>query len=76
VLDSILLEKAGVPAIAIVTDAFVETGKLMSSKWGIPEFRFLSVPHPVANLNDAELNQRADDIINDIVKLLKEGQTS
>ena len=75
-LDSILIEKAGVPAITIVTDAFVETGKLMSSKWGIPEFRFLSVPHPVANLNDAELNQRAVDIINDIVKLLIEGQAS
>jgi hypothetical protein len=74
VLDSILFEKAGVPAITIVTDAFVETGKLMSSKWGIPEFRFLSVPHPVANLSDADLDQRADDVINDVVKLLEEGQ--
>jgi hypothetical protein len=76
VLDSILFEKAGVPAITIVTDAFVETGKLMSSKWGIPEFRFLCVPHPVANLSDAELNQRADAVIDDVVKLLKEGQLS
>ncbi len=75
-LDSILLEKAGIPAITIVTDAFVETGKLMSSKWGIPEFRFLSVPHPVANLSDAELDRRADGVINDVVKLLKEGQAS
>ena len=75
-LDSILLEKAGVPAIAIVTDAFVETGKLMSSKWGIPEFRFLSVPHPVANLREAELDQRAENVLSDLVKLLKEGQPS
>ncbi len=75
-LDSILLEKAGIPAITIVTDAFVETAKLMSSKWGIPEFRFLSVPHPVANLSDAELDRRADGVINDVVKLLKEGQAS
>ncbi len=75
-LDSILLEKAGIPAITIVTDAFVETGKLMSSKWGIPEFRFLSVPHPVANLSDAQLDRRADGVINDVVKLLKEGQAS
>jgi hypothetical protein len=40
VLDSILFEKAGVPAVSIVTDAFVETGKLMSSKWGLPGFRY------------------------------------
>jgi hypothetical protein len=76
VLDSILIEKAGVPAITIVTDAFVETGKVMSSNWGIPEFRFLSVPHPVANLSDAELDRRADAVIGDVVKLLKEGQES
>jgi hypothetical protein len=76
VLDSILFEKVGVPAITIVTDAFVDTGKLMASKWGIPEFHFLSVPHPVANLTDAELDQCADDVIHDVVKLLKEGQQS
>ena len=75
-LDSILLEKKGVPAISIVTDAFVETGKLMASKWGVSEFRFVSVPHPVANLGDVELDQRADTVINDVVELLKEGQTS
>lgn len=73
-LDSILCEKMGVPAIAIVTDAFVETGKLMAAKWGVAEFRFLAVPHPVANLSDAELDRRADGVIDDVVKLLKEGQ--
>jgi hypothetical protein len=76
VLDGILLEKAGIPAISIVTDAFVDTGKVMASNWGVPQFRFLSVPHPVANLNDAELDRRADDLLNEVIKLLKEGQTS
>lgn len=75
-LDSILFEKAGVPAIAIVTDAFIETGKLMSSKWGISGFRFLSVPHPVANLTGTELDRCADAVVDDVIKLLKEGQES
>ena len=75
-LDSILLEKVGIPAISIVTDAFVETGNIMASNWGIPGFRFLSVPHPVANLNDEELDQRANDVVNDVVDLLKKGQKS
>ena len=73
-LDSILLEREGIPAISIVTDAFVETGNIMASNWGIPGFRFLSVPHPVANLNSAELDQRADDVVDDVVDLLKNGQ--
>ena len=75
-LDSILCEKMGIPAIAIVTDAFVETGKLMAAKWGVAEYQFLAVPHPVANLVDAELDQRADDVIDKVVKLLQEGQGS
>jgi len=76
VLDGILLEKQGIPAICIVTDAFVETGNVMASNWGVPGFRFLSVPHPVANLNDQELDQRADDVVNEVVELLKKGQKS
>ena len=75
-LDSILLEREGIPAISIVTDAFVETGNTMASNWGIPGFRFLSVPHPVANLNDEALDQRANDVVNDVVDLLKKGQKS
>jgi hypothetical protein len=74
VLDSILLEKEGIPAISIVTDAFIETGNIMASNWGIPGFRFLSVPHPVANLNDETLDQRANDVVSEIVDLLKKGQ--
>ena len=75
-LDSILLERKGIPAISIVTDAFIETGNIMASNWGIPGFRFLSVPHPVANLNDEELDQRANDVVNEVVELLKKGQKS
>jgi len=48
----------------------------MASNWGVPGFRFLSVPHPVANLNDQELDQRADDVVNEVVELLKKGQKS
>ncbi len=75
-LDGIFLEKAGVPAISIVTDAFVETGKVMASDWGVPEYCFLSVPHPIANLSDAELETLANGVLNDVVKLLKDGQNN
>ena len=75
-LDSILLEKAGVPAIAIVTDAFMETGKIMAANWGVPGFRFLSMPHPVANLNDADLNDRANEVIGEVLKLLQQDQSN
>jgi hypothetical protein len=76
VLDGILLEKAGIPAVSIVTDAFVPTGEAMASSWGVPAYRFLSMLHPIANLSDEELNERVSDVLDDVVKLLKNGQNS
>jgi hypothetical protein len=75
VLDSILFEQQGVPSVSIVTDLFNVTGKAMAKAWGLPDFRFLSLPHPIANLTDAELDERARAILPEVVKLLREGQT-
>ena len=74
-LDGILLEKAGVPAVSIVTTPFVPTGRAMASDWGVPEYRFLDIPHPIANLTDAELDARADAVLERVIELLKTGQT-
>ncbi|GIX46439.1 MAG: hypothetical protein KatS3mg131_0650 [Candidatus Tectimicrobiota bacterium] len=73
-LDGILFEQHGVPAAAIVTDVFVETGRAMAQTWGVPQYQFLSMPHPIANLTEAELDQRARDIAPRVVQLLLEGQ--
>jgi len=62
------------PAVSIVTDAFIETGKAITKAWGLPDFKFLSMPHPIANLTEAELDQRAHEIVPKVVQLLLEGQ--
>ena len=69
-----MFEQHGVPSASIITDVFKATGKAMARTWG-PEFRFLEMPHPIANLTDAELDQRAAAIAPEVVKLLLEGQT-
>jgi hypothetical protein len=74
VLDGILFEKHGVPTVSIVTDVFEATGRAMAQAWGLPNYKFLSMPHPIANLTDQELDQRARDIVPQVVKLLLEGQ--
>ena len=73
-LDGILLEKAGIPAAAIVTDVFEVTGRAMAEQWGVPYYRFLVMPHPIANLTEAELDQRAREIAPGVVKLILQGQ--
>jgi hypothetical protein len=74
VLDGIFLEKAGVPSASIVTDVFTRTARAMAEQWGVPEYKFLAMPHPIANLTEAELEQRARDISAEVARLLLEGQ--
>ena len=73
-LDGILFEKHGIPAASIITDVFDATGRAMAQVWGLPNYKFLSVKHPIANLTQDELDQRARDIVPQIVQLLLEGQ--
>jgi hypothetical protein len=74
VLDGIVFEKAGLPAASIVTDVFEGTGHAMAQSWGVPEYKFLSMPHPIANLTEADLDARARAIAPEIVRLLLKGQ--
>jgi hypothetical protein len=71
VLDAILLEQHGVPAVAIVTDVFRATGQAMAASWGMTGYRFLETPHPIANLADKDLDARADQLVEAVAALLR-----
>ncbi len=73
-LDSIVFEQQGVPSAFIVTHVFTVTGKAMARTWGVPDFKFLVLPHPIANLTPEQLDQRAAEITPQVVELLLKGQ--
>ncbi len=73
-LDGILLEKHGVPSASIITDVFEATGRAMAEQWGQPRYKYLAMPHPIANLTEAQLDQRAREMAPEVVKLLLTGQ--
>ena len=73
-LDGILLEKTGIPSASIVTDVFEVTGRAMAEQWGLPYYKFLAMPHPIANLTEAQLDARAREMTPQVVKLLLQGQ--
>ncbi len=75
-LDSIVFEQQGVPSASIVTHVFIVTGKAMARTWGVPDFKFLVVPHPIANLTPEQMDQRAAEITPQVVDLLLNGQVS
>jgi hypothetical protein len=71
VLDGIKLEKAGIPAVAIVTAPFVATARAMATNWGVPSYEFLVTSHPIANLSEAELNTKAEELTAQVVAFLE-----
>lgn len=73
-LDSVILEKAGIPAVPIVTDAFESTAREMAELWGVPGFRFVMMPHPLASLQADGIAQRADYLLDKVLALLQQGQ--
>jgi len=40
----------------------------------VPYYKFLAMPHPIANLSEAQLDERARGIASDVAKLLLQGQ--
>jgi hypothetical protein len=46
--DAIQVEKAGTPAAAVMTDAFVETARALAAACGMPDYPFAVITHPIA----------------------------
>jgi hypothetical protein len=70
VLDAILMEQQGVPAVAIVTAPFRKTGRAMAESWGAPEYAFLDCQHPIGNLTEPDLEKIADVLTDQVERLL------
>ncbi len=68
-----MFEERGIPGVALVTEPFRQTGSAMAATWGLPGFRFLDVPHPIAILGDKDLDERADRLVPLIAELLAAG---
>jgi hypothetical protein len=70
VADGIVLELAGVPAAVVCTDAFTASASAMARVRGVPEYRYLAVPHPMANLTPGGVHDKAEHAVSGIVGML------
>ena len=68
------LEKAGLPTVPLITDAFLGAAREMAELWGVPEFRYIAMKHPLAYLTPEEIDRRAEVLLQSILELLKRGQ--
>lgn len=65
-----MLERAGVPAVSICTDAFVIPAQAMADVLGHPGFEFVTIPHPIASLTAAEIETTVRPAIAEVVRIL------
>ena len=64
------LEQAGIPAVTICTDIFVETSRAMASMWGAEDYPIIFTSHPIAHLTRDQLRQRAEEMLDQIIGIL------
>ena len=69
-LDAINFEKQGIPAVAVVTEPFLPTGRAMAELNGMAGYPFVVVPHPFGSLDEATVRTRADAALARIEELL------
>ncbi len=68
-------ERLGIPAVAIITDRFTTSARLVGELNGLKGYPFSVIPHPVANNDDATLRDKAETAVKDIVRMLTQRAT-
>jgi hypothetical protein len=70
VADGIMFERAGVPAVSIVSDSFMLSAQAMARVQGFPGFEFIAVRHPVASLDADELHDRVQAVLSEVLRII------
>ena len=68
--DAVSSERAGTPALGVMTSRFVSAAELMSNVLGAPAYKFAVIDHPVSSASDTELANKAKKVVELIDELI------
>ena len=68
--DTTWFEINGKPSVFIASDGFVDAAAAQAETLGLPEVRRLFVPHPIQDATDAEMREKADAIVDEVIAAL------
>ncbi len=63
-------------AAVICTDQFISSARMTAQTFGMHNYPFAIIPHPLGSLTDAELQQRALLALPQVLDLLKPASTA
>ena len=58
--------------MAVITDSFAESVRGIAALNGLPEYPFAIIAHPIANNDDETLRKKAEQVAEQLVRLLLE----
>ena len=68
--DAVSSERAGTPALGVMTSRFVSAAELMSNVLGAPGYKFAVIDHPVSSASDIERANKAKKVVELIDELI------
>jgi alkanesulfonate monooxygenase SsuD/methylene tetrahydromethanopterin reductase-like flavin-dependent oxidoreductase (luciferase family) len=70
--DTVWFETQGRPAVFVASSAFQEAAEAQARALGLPEVRYVLVPHPIQDANDDEMRAKADAIVDHVIGALSD----
>jgi hypothetical protein len=71
VRDGISFARKGIPAVAIVSEAFWDQGDFVARALGMPDVPRVRIPHPVAGTGSEAMTAVAEHIAAELLAALK-----
>ncbi len=68
--DGIEVAKRGLPALALVTEAFWPQGDFVAESFGMPDLPRLQLPHPIAGTGRERMRGVAEAMVDEMIQAL------
>ena len=68
--DGIAIATKGLPAVALVTEAFWPQGDFVAESFGMPDIPRLKLPHPVAGTGQQKMREIAGALVKQMLGAL------
>ncbi len=68
--DTVWFEINGKPSLFVVSSEFAEAAEAQSQALGLPDVKRVFVPHPIQDRTDAEMHERAEASLEQIIEAL------
>ena len=68
--DTVWFEIQGTPAVSIASSEFVTAATAQADALGMPDAQRVFVAHPIQDATDAQMHEKAEDIVSKVLNAL------